>query len=278
MVRALAEEVVSAMGSAQHHDGAVFRPVMPHEKVEFRLLIPFFRWNTLQKTIEKLAYGLGSPAAKREYAPHEMLVMVDYRLLHAGQVFEFAVDIEMDILEPFFPDAVQQCVHNLLQRQDAMRTCLEMKVFRSRRPALGTVVEHSEPCQRPRHVQHVHEMVPDGLRQMTLRSDHQMLWEYRERIDLNAVFAPLASLERHGHLLSGKVLPAKEAGRILERVGIRPGHGRSQPGWIVLQHNFESSHLKPPGRGGFQSAVTGRDLRPDRKLILYEFPNLLHGS
>ena len=278
MVRAFAEEVVRAMRVAQHHDGAVFRLVMPHEKIEFRLLLPFLHRNTFQKAVEKLAYGLGSPAAEREHAPHEMFVMVDHRLLHASQVFEITVDVVMDILEPLLPDTVQQHVHLLFQGQDTMRTCLEMKVFRSRRPALGAVVEHRETRQRPRHIQHVHEMMPDGLRQMTLRSDHQMLQEYGERIDLNAVFPALAALEGHGHLLPRKVLPAKEAGRILERVGVRSGHGRRQPGGIVLQHDFETSDLKAPGRSGFQSAETGRDLRPDRKLVLYEFPNLLHGS
>ena len=138
-----------------------------------------------------------------------------------------------------------------------MRTGLEMKVFRSRSSALGPVVEHGKALQRTRHVKHVHEMMPDGLRQMALRSDHQMLREYRERIDLYAVLSPLAPLEGHGHLLARKILAAEEAGRVLQHVGVRPGHGGSQPGGIVLKHHLEPAYLQTPGGSGFQSAETG---------------------
>ena len=276
MVGAVAVEMVRPVHFAEHDHSAVLGAVVPDEEVELRFLLPFRGRDALEQAVEELAYGLGSASTQREDAPHIMLVMVYDGFLDAGEILELARDVVMDVVQPVLADAVHQRVQRLLQREDAVRAGLEVEMLGSGCPALRAVVEHGISAKRTREVEHIHEMMPDGLGDVPLGSDHKVAGKYRERIDLDAVLAALAPLEGKDRLLRREILPAKEARRVLEGVRRRPCDCRCQPGGIVLQHNLQPVHLHLAGGSGLQAAEAGGDLRPDRELVIYELLYLLH--
>ena len=116
MVRSFTVEMMGAMAVAKHHHRAVFRPVVPDEEVELRLLLPFRNRDALEQAVEEFAHGLGSPAAQREDSPHEMPVVVHHRLLYTREVLQFPWNVEMYVLQSLLTDAVKEAVHNSLQR------------------------------------------------------------------------------------------------------------------------------------------------------------------
>ena len=200
-----------------------------------------------------------------------MPVVVHNRLLHAGEVLQLPGDVEMHVLQALLADAVQEAVHHGLQREHAAGTGLEMKMFRSRGPALRAVVEHGEPLQRARQVQHVREMVPDGLGNVLLTGYDQVLGENGKWIDLDAVLAALPAVEGQDRLLRREVLPAQEAGGVCKDVGRCSGDGGGEAGGVVLQHTLQPAGLQPPHAGRLQGPEPGRHFRPHGQLVPDEF-------
>ena len=145
-----------------------------------------------------------------------------------------------------------------------------MKVVRRGGAAGGAVVEDGVVWVFGREVQHVRQMVPDGLREMLVAGDDEVVLEDGVRVDLDMVAAALAPLEEEVALACRAVLRAEEArprgDGLGGGVGRRGGHALGVP----LDPAGEPEDGQLLGPGAFERPEIGGSERPDGKLVFDE--------
>ena len=118
-----------------------------------------------------------------------------------------------------------------LQRQDAARTCLEMKMIRGRGTALRTIVEHHQFAMQREEAMHLAIVLIDGLILMLAGRNGEMHRKDWERIHQQMeVFIYLLR-----HLLLWSVAVAEEARAFAQGLPVYLGSRTHDAGRIPLQ-------------------------------------------
>ena len=118
-----------------------------------------------------------------------------------------------------------------LQRQDAARTCLEMKMIRGRGTALRTIVEHHQFAVKREEAMHLAVVLIDGLILMLAGRNGEMHRKDWERIHQQMeVFVYLLR-----HLLLWTVAVAEEARALAQGLPVYLGSRAHDAGRVPLQ-------------------------------------------
>ena len=176
------------------HDGAVFALAAVGVGVEAGLRFLGHQVHAVQQPVKQLGHGLGRLGTEHEDAPVEAFVVVQFRVPHGGDELDF-----LRHLTGFY--APQKPFCGSFQRHVAFGTGLEVGVLRHGGSAVGAVVEHQVVLQGGGQVQHVREAVPDGLRNMGVPRNHQVVGEDGGAVHQDVVLAPLAPFEGKGVLV-----------------------------------------------------------------------------
>ncbi len=111
-------------------------------------------------------------------------------------------------------------------------------------------------------------MVPDGLREVPVADDHEVVPEDGEGIDLDVVAPALAPFELDMVLLGRAVLLAQEAGPGGDGLGGGVGGRGAHPLRVPLDPAGEAMYGQLPRFDALERAEIGRGERPDGQLIL----------
>ena len=171
---------------------------------------------------------------------------------------------------------VQKGVHRVAKRQRAVRNCLEMKMIRRRCTACRAVVKNGKFDIFPAEVEHIGQMVPDGLRDVLVAGDYQVLRENRKRVDLDVVFSVLSSVELDVELFRRPVFGTEEALSRRNALRVSLGSGRSHPARVELQQHRLPINGQPTRPHRLERAEIGGSHRPYRQLVPDEFAKLFH--
>ena len=165
---------------------------------------------------------------------------------------------------PILGNSMQEPVGDALHGHVSFRTGLEMRMAGDRGTTEGTVVEDDIVRELDGEVQHVRIPVPDGLRDMNVPGNHQMVREDRRPVDQDAVLAAFPALEGKEMLMVQIVLLAKRTTVVEDGQASRIGlHGHQD----AADH-----HL--PGIYALESPVFRRHGRPHGQLVVNEFVNV----
>ena len=243
-----------------HHDGAVLALAEEGEGVEAGLRLPFREVAAVQETVEHLRHGLGRLRAEQEDAPGEMLVMEQLGVpdrIHEGNVGGKA----FRDLAPVHRDVVEEPARDAFHGHVPLGAGLEMRVPGDGGAAVGAVVEDDAVRELDGEVQHVRIAVPDGLGDVDVAGDHEVVREDGRPVHQDAVFPALAAFERKEMLLFQVVLLAERA------AVVEDGH----PARVRLEGDEDAADGHLAGLGALQGPVLRRDGRPDRELVMDEF-------
>ena len=130
--------------------------------------------------------------------------------------------------------------------------------------AVGTVVENDIVAHGGRQVQHIRETVPDGLGNVDVPRNYQMIGENGCPVYQDIVLAALPSLEREGVLMLHVILFTKRTAVVED----------GKPARIGLQGDQNTAEGHRAGIGTLEGAVLGRHRRPHRQLIVNEFVDI----
>ena len=178
-----------------HHPVLVHIGFVPGVQIEARLEARVGNGTAVKELVEDFCQRFGGEGLDAINASREAMIMIqlcvlDHRKRGAG--------------------GLKEGIDRLLERQRLPGYGLEMKMVRRGSAALGAVIIDRIVLVVPGKVEHVGQMMPDGLRQMLRPGYHKMLLENGIRVDLDIVQAALAPLELKMELLLGAVLHAKE--------------------------------------------------------------------
>jgi len=186
--------------------------------------------------------------------------MEKLRVAHRGNESNVVLKVFRD-LAPVDGNGMQQTAGDAFHRHIPFRAGLEVRVTRDSGPAEGAVVEDDVVRELDGEVQHVRIPVPDGLGDVDVAGDDQMVRENGRTVHQDAVFPPLPTFERK-EVLALHVVFLAEGASVVEN-----GH----PTGIRLEghENPADGHLA--GLGALQCPVFRRDGRPDGQLVMDEF-------
>ena len=252
--------MVRAVRRPAHHDGAVLAFAEEGEGVEAGLGLPFREVAAVQEAVEHLRHGLGRFRAEQEDAPGEMLVMEQLGVpdrIHEGDVGGKA----LRDLSPVHRDVVEQPAGDAFQGHIPLGAGLEMRVAGNGGAAVGAVVEDDVVRELDGEVQHVRIAVPDGLGDVDVAGDHEVVREDGRPVHQDAVFPALAAFERQEMLMFQVVLLAERA------AVVEDGH----PARVRLEGDEDAADGHLAGLGALERAVLRRHGGPDRQLVVDEF-------
>ena len=102
-----------------------------------------------------------------------------------------------------------------------------------------------------------------------------MAGENRERIQGDTVLPTFSTLKINIILLGRTILRTKETRSRRNRHRIQGSLGRHLPGRIELNSDIQASDVQALGLGRLQETILTCGERPDRKLVLDEFPYII---
>ena len=233
MVRPLREIIVRTMLFPEYYDCPELSLREPAQDVDPRFTVPFLYWSAVQKPVEKLCHRLRCGGMQDENALGIALQMEKLRLLDICKIFKFPGRI-----------LPQEALYMGRQRHQLLGACLEMHVVWSGGAAPGAIVEAQETPAGACEIQHVLETVPDGLRSVLGAGDDQMMREYRERIEGDAVLPALPAFKIYVILLGRPVLRTEETRPGGDGCRIKGGIGRNLPGRVQLDLHLHSAQIE----------------------------------
>ena len=116
----------------------------------------------------------------------------------------------------------------------------------------------------------------DGLRDVLVAGDYQVLRENRKRVDLDVVFSVLSSVELDVELFRRPVFGTEEALSRRNALRVSLGSGRSHPARVELQQHRLPVDGQPTRPHRLERAEIGGSHRPYRQLVPDEFAKLFH--
>ncbi len=236
----------------------------PGEKIDFRLVRFLRNRGAVHKPVEQLRHGLGRVAAKDEDSAGIFIKMEESGFLDVGEEPQF-----------FASAGGQKPVNPVLERHQPLRAGLKVHMVRSRGPAYRAVVESEIFIMLPDEIKKILIAMPDGLPRVLEAGDHEVRREDRVRIQCDTVFPSLAALELDVGLLRRAVLRTEEAGPLAEGLRVKRRFGRNLAARVVLYSHVKPAYVQAFHLRFLEIAVILGGQRPDRKLVIYEFVNLI---
>ena len=253
-------EMVRAMLRPAGHDGAVLAFAEESEGVEAGFGFPFREVAAVQETVEHLRHGLGRFRAEQEHAPGEMLEVEQLGVPDRIHERDIAGKALRD-LSPVHRDVVEQPTRNPFQGHVPFGTRLEMRVAGDGSAAVRAVIEDDVVRELDGEVQHVRIAVPDGLGDVYVAGDHEVVREDGRPVHQDAVFPAFPAFEREEMLMLQVVLLAQRA------AVVENGH----PARVRLEGHEDAADGHLAGLGALEGPVLRRHGRPDRQLVMDEF-------
>ena len=248
------------VGRPAHHHGAVLPFAEKGQGVETGFGLPFRDVAAVQQAVEHFRHGLGRLRAEEEDTAGKMLIMEKLRVADRGDEGDVVFKVFRD-LPPVDGDGMKQTASDAFHRHIPFRAGLEMRVTRDGGSAKRAVVEDDIVRKLDGEVQHVRIAVPDGLGNVDIAGDDQMVRENGGAVHQDAVFPSLPPLEGQKVLALHVILLAKGA------AVVEDGHAAG----VGLEGDEDAADGHLAGLGALEGPIFRRDDRPDGQLVMDEF-------